>query len=98
MKEKSQPALLKANLHRIKLPDQITLEDFQKPIYEQPIIYMPAPVKYGAAPAILICIGALAGGVVGPAGAVLGGVAGAAIGGVADGLIAYYGAGGESDN
>ena len=45
MKECSQPAFLKANLHRIKLPDQITPDDFNKPLHEQPIVCMPAPVK-----------------------------------------------------
>ena len=33
MKECSQSALLKANLHRIKLPDQITPKDFKKPLH-----------------------------------------------------------------
>ena len=95
MKARSQPALLKANLHRIKLPEQITPEDFDKPLHEQPIIYMPAPVKYGAAPAVFTVLGALLGAIAGPAGAVAGGVAGAAAGGVADGLIAYFTSGGE---
>ena len=95
MKERSQPALLKANLHRIKLPDQITPEDFEKPLHEQPIVYMPAPVKYGAAPTIFTVLGALVGAMGGPAGAVAGGVAGAALGGAADGLIAYFSSGGE---
>ena len=95
MKARSQPSLLKANLHRIKLPEQITPEDFDKPLHEQPIVYMPPPVKYGLAPTILTVIGAVVGAIAGPAGAVAGGVAGAAAGGVADGLIAYFTSGGE---
>ena len=90
MKERSQPALLKANLHRIKLPDQITPEDFDKPLHEQPIVYVPAPVKYGAPPTVLTVIGAIVGGIAGPAGAVVGGVAGAALGAATDGLVAYF--------
>ena len=42
MKERSQPAFLKANLHRIKLPDQIAPEDFDMPLYMQPIINIPS--------------------------------------------------------
>ena len=95
MKERSQPALLKANLHRIKLPEQITPEDFEKPLHEQPIIYIPAPVKYGAAPTIFTVLGAVIGSVAGPAGAFCGGLAGAAAGGALDGLIAYFSSGGE---
>ena len=95
MKERSQPALLKANLHRIKLPDQITPEDFDKPLHEQPIVYMPAPVKYGAPPAVFTVIGAILGGVAGPAGAFVGGLAGAALGGATDGLMAYFASGGS---
>ena len=38
MKERSQPAFLKANLHRIKVPDQITSKDFKKPLHKQPIV------------------------------------------------------------
>ena len=96
MKARSQPALLKANLHRIKLPEQITPEDFDKPLHEQPIIYSPAlmPVKYGLSPTVFTLIGAIVGTIAGPAGAVAGGVAGAAVGGVADGLITYCSLGG----
>ena len=95
MKERSQPALLKANLHRIKLPDQVSPEDFDKPLHEQPIIYMPAPVKYEAAPAIFTVLGAIVGSVAGPAGGLAGAAAGAVMGGAADGLIAYFTSGGE---
>ena len=76
MKKHSQPALMKVNRHRIKLPDQITPEDFDKPLHEQPIVYMPAPVKYGAPPAVFTVIGAILGGVAGPAGALVGAVPG----------------------
>ena len=96
MKERSQPALLKANLHRIKLPDQIKPEDFDKPLHEQPIMYIPTPVKYGAAPTVLTVLGTLVGSIAGPAGALVGGMAGASLGGVADGLIAYFTSGGGS--
>ena len=90
MKERSQPALLKANLDRIKLPEQISPEDFHKPLHEQPIVYMPAPVKYGAPPVVFTLLGALIGSIAGPAGALAGSVAGAAFGGATDGLVAYY--------
>ena len=97
MKERSQPALLKANLHRIKLPDQITPDDFDKPLHEQPIIYMPAPVKYGAPPAVFAVIGAILGSVAGPAGALAGGAIGATAGGATDALMAYFTSGATSE-
>ena len=98
MKERSQPALLKANLHRIKLPDQIKPEDFEKPLHEQPIVYMPAPIKYGAPPSALSLIGMAVGGVIaGPVGVAVGGAAGAGVGAVADGIIAYFSSGGSDD-
>ena len=96
MKERSQPALLKANLHRIKLPEQITAEDFEKPLHEQPIVYIPAPVKYGAPPTVCTVIGAMLGVVGGPMGMAVGGVAGAAVGTVAGGLVAYFSSGGTN--
>ena len=89
MKERSQPALLKANLHRIKLPDQIKPEDFEKPLHEQPIVYIPTPIKYGAPPAALSVIGVLVGGLI--AGSL--GLAGAP----ADGLLAYFNSGRRDD-
>lgn len=99
MKERSQPALLKANLDRIKLPDQITPDDFKKPIYEQPIIFKPPPViKYGAVPAVLTVVGGALGIVGGVAGVAIGAAAGAAIGGGIDGIIAYYSGGQPSDS
>jgi predicted GTPase len=87
MKEHSQSALLKTNLHRIKLPDQITPDDFNKPLHEQPIVYMPVHVKYGVP---FTGIGAILGSVAGPMGAAAGGVVGAGLGGVMDGFMAAY--------
>ena len=98
MKEQSQPALLKANLHRIKLPDQIKPEDFEKPLHEQPIVYIPTPVKYGAPPAALSIIGMVVGGLIaGPVGVAAGAAAGAGVGAAADGLLAYISSGGSDD-
>jgi predicted GTPase len=51
MKECSQTALLKANLHRIKLPDQITPEDLGKTLHKQPIVSLIE--KIGALPQTL---------------------------------------------
>ena len=97
MKERSQPALLKANLHRIKLPDQIKPEDFEKPLHEQPIVYIPTPIKYGAPPATLSIIGMVVGGLIaGPLGVAAGAAAGAGAGAAAD-LIAYFSSGGSDD-
>lgn len=98
MKPRSQPALLKANLDRIKLPDQIKPEDFDKPVREQPIVYMPIPVKYGAPPAICTVIGAVIGVAAGPAGAAAGAAAGAVVGAAADGLLAFFSSGGKEDS
>ena len=97
MKERSQPALLKTNLHRIKLPDQIKPEDFEKPLHEQPIVYIPTPVKYGSPPAALSIIGMVFGGLIaGPIGVAAGAAAGAGAGAAAD-LITYFSSGGKDD-
>ena len=45
MKENGQPALLKANLHRIKLPDEVKPEDFRKPLHQQPLVLKSDPAK-----------------------------------------------------
>ena len=98
MKERSQPALLKANLDRIKLPNQIKPEDFEKPLHEQPIVYIPTPVKYGTPPAALSIIGMVFGGLIaGPIGVAAGAAAGAGAGAAADGLLAYFSSG-KRDN
>ena len=91
MKERSQPALLKANLDRIKLPEQIGPEDFHKPLHEQPIVYMPAPVKYGAPPLVFTVLRALLKLVS------TGALAGAAFSGATDGLMAYYTSGAHEE-
>lgn len=92
MKERSQPALLKANLHRIKLPKQITPEDFKKCGYEQPIIYMPPPVKYNV-PAIFSALETMVSTVTGPTAAARArSVANTAI----DWIINYYASGGPT--
>lgn len=79
MKEGSQPALLIANKHRIKRPDQVKPEDLRKKLHEQPIVYM--PVKYGAAPLVSTALGIIVGALVGgPVGAAIGGTAGAGAG------------------
>lgn len=61
MKESAQAGLLKVNLSRIKRPEDVAEEDFEKPLSEQPIIYEPSLIskvfKYGAAPTILGTIG-----------------------------------------
>lgn len=98
MKEKSQPALLKANINRIKLPEQIKPEDFKKPLHEQPIIFMPVPVKYGTPPAILSLLGGMIGAMGGPVGVAVGVTTGAAVGVAADVIIAYFSNGGRSDD
>ena len=100
MKERSQPALLKANLHRIKLPDQVTPADFDKPLHEQPIIFkhIPPALTYTAIPTVCAAIGGILGVVAGPAGAAIGGAAGAGVGGIVDGVIAYYTSGSDESD
>ena len=82
MKEGSQPALLLANKHRIKRPDQVKPEDLKKGLYEQPIIYM--PVKYGSAPLVTT-----AAAVAGPVGVAIGGTGGIGTGSLFSSVIAY---------
>ena len=98
MKPSSQAGLLKANIERIKRPEDVTREDFDQPLSEQPILAIPASVKYGAPPAIFTAIGAVVGGAVGiiggPAGMAVGGVAGGAagagLGGIVSVVTAYF--------
>ena len=74
MKKRSQPALLKVNLHRIKLPDQIKQEEL-----------IQTTVKYGAVPAALTSIGMVVGGLIGgPLGAGVGAAAGTGAGAAAN--------------
>ena len=100
MKENAQPALLKANLHRIKLPDEVKPEDFRKPLHQQPLILPKITkmtiAKYGSPPPICLAIGVALGAVVaGPIGGVVGGAAGAGVGAAVDGIIAYFSSGGD---
>ena len=98
MKPSSQAGLLKANIERIKRPEDVTGEDFDQPLSEQPILAIPPSIKYGAPPAIFTAIGAVVGGAVGiiggPAGVAVGGVAGGAagagLGGVVSAVTAYF--------
>ena len=90
MKPSSQAGLLKANIDRLKRPEDLTDEDFDQPIEDQPIIWVPAPVKYGAPPTIFAAVGAAVGFIFGPVGAAAGAAAGVAVGGVADAVTAYF--------
>ena len=89
MKEKSQPALLIANLRRLRLPGQVKPDDFKKKrLHEQPILYTPV-VRYGAAPLVITALGVLAGAAVaGPIGAAAGGAAGVGAGGLLSSVFA----------
>ena len=93
MNEYSQPAFLKANLHQIKFPNQLSSEDVDRPIHQQLIIYKPIHTKYGALPIVYRVIGALIGDVTMPAGAVVheGGATGTAVGNA----IAFFASGGS---
>jgi predicted GTPase len=89
MKENSQPALLKANLQRLKNHDQAKPEDLSKPLHEQPIFYKPV-VRYGTAPLVITALGIIVGGTVaGPVGIAAAGVAGAGAGGLINSIIAW---------
>ena len=47
MSVQTQPALLKINLPRIKLPHQVSAKNFNKPLYEQPVVYKQPPITTG---------------------------------------------------
>ena len=89
MKENSQPALLRANLQRLKSHDQVKPDDFKKPLHEQPIIYTPV-VRYGTAPLVITALGLIVGATVaGPVGMAAAGAAGAGAGGLINSIIAF---------
>ena len=80
MKEDSQPALLKANLRRLKSDNEVKPEDFKKPLHEQPILYRPA-VQYRTAPLGITTLGDAA---------VAGSVGGVGAVGIFDGLMDWH--------
>ena len=89
MKENSQPALVRANLQRLKNHDQAKPDDFKKPLHEQPIIYTPV-VRYGTAPLVITALGLIVGATVaGPVGMAAAGAAGAGAGGLINSVIAW---------
>ncbi len=91
MKERAQPAMLKASMSRIKSPDSITEDDLKKPGPEQPIAAVSAVVKYGPPPTAMAVVGALLGGLAaGPIGVAAGGAVGGAAGAAISGIIAFF--------
>ena len=79
MRESAQPAMVKANIHRIKKEEDVTEEDLRKPAHQQPIIYSPNAILRYMSP-IMSLIGTLLGMPFGPVGAAVGAAAGAYVG------------------
>ena len=81
MREGAQPAMVKANIHRIKKEEDVSEEDMKKPAHEQPIIYSQDVIlRYMAITPITSVIGTLLGMPFGPAGTLVGSAAGAYVG------------------
>ena len=56
MYEQSQPALLKLNLHCIKFPHQVSAKNFNRPLYEQPVVYKQPPINTSNKPNIFLVL------------------------------------------
>lgn len=81
MREGAQPAMVKANIHRIKKEEDVSEEDIKKPAHEQPIIYSQDIIRrYMAIAPIMSVIGTLLGIPFGPVGTIVGSAAGTCVG------------------
>ena len=81
MREGAQPAMAKANIHRIKKEEDVSEKDMKKPAHEQPIIYTLRMLFFATCMApIMSVIGTFLGMPFGPVGTILGSATGAYVG------------------